>query len=288
MRLDHVTLSRVIDLSNIVVRIKNYKLHTSLSDDNSNLEPPDPISNSEVKRVNANGSAGSPCVRVGNRQTFFFKAFSLSGSLFFYLKYNVFMIIGLTGGIGSGKSAAASFFMDLGINVLDADHVSRDALEINSPGYELFINAFGSSYLDKNNLIDRAKLRSTIFSNKDKKLQLENIIHPIVKESILDFIKKSKSPYTIIMVPLIFETNTAKNYSRILIIDCDIDTQISRTTHRDAQNTSEVMNIINKQASREERLSIADDIILNSSSLDSLREQVLTLHNKYMEIINNG
>lgn len=198
------------------------------------------------------------------------------------------MIIGLTGGIGSGKSAAASFFMDLGINVLDADHVSRDALEINSPGYELFINAFGSSYLDKNNLIDRAKLRSTIFSNKDKKLQLENIIHPIVKESILDFIKKSKSPYTIIMVPLIFETNTAKNYSRILIIDCDIDTQISRTTHRDAQNTSEVMNIINKQASREERLSIADDIILNSSSLDSLREQVLTLHNKYMEIINNG
>ena len=288
MRLDHVTLSRVIDLSNIVVRIKNYKLHTSLSDDNSNLEPPDPISNSEVKRVNANGSAGSPCVRVGNRQAFFFKAFSLSGSLFFYLKYNVFMIIGLTGGIGSGKSAAASFFMDLGINVLDADHVSRDALEINSPGYELFINAFGSSYLDKNNLIDRAKLRSTIFSNKDKKLQLENIIHPIVKESILDFIKKSKSPYTIIMVPLIFETNTAKNYSRILIIDCDIDTQISRTTHRDAQNTSEVMNIINKQASREERLSIADDIILNSSSLDSLREQVLTLHNKYMEIINNG
>ena len=288
MRLDHVTLSRVIDLSNIVVRIKNYKLHTSLSDDNSNLEPPDPISNSEVKRVNANGSAGSPCVRVGNRQTFFFKAFSLSGSLFFYLKYNVFMIIGLTGGIGSGKSAAASFFMDLGINVLDADHVSRDALEINSPGYELFINAFGSSYLDKNNLIDRAKLRSTIFSNKDKKLQLENIIHPIVKESILDFIKKSKSPYTIIMVPLIFETNTANNYSRILIIDCDIDTQISRTTHRDAQNTSEVMNIINKQASREERLSIADDIILNSSSLDSLREQVLTLHNKYMEIINNG
>ena len=288
MRLDHVTLSRVIDLSNIVVRIKNYKLHTSLSDDNSNLEPPDPISNSEVKRVNANGSAGSPCVRVGNRQAFFFKAFSLSGSLFFYLKYNVFMIIGLTGGIGSGKSAAASFFMDLGINVLDADHVSRDALEINSPGYELFINAFGSSYLDKNNLIDRAKLRSTIFSNKDKKLQLENIIHPIVKESILDFIKKSKSPYTIIMVPLIFETNTANNYSRILIIDCDIDTQISRTTHRDAQNTSEVMNIINKQASREERLSIADDIILNSSSLDSLREQVLTLHNKYMEIINNG
>ena len=198
------------------------------------------------------------------------------------------MIIGLTGGIGSGKSAAASFFMDLGIGVLDADDVSRDALEINSPGYELFINAFGSSYLDKNNLIDRAKLRSTIFSNKDKKLQLENIIHPIVKESILDFIKKSQSPYTIIMVPLIFETNTAKNYSRILIIDCDIDTQISRTTHRDAQNTSEVMNIINKQASREERLSIADDIILNSSSLDSLREQVLTLHNKYMEIINNG
>jgi len=198
------------------------------------------------------------------------------------------MIIGLTGGIGSGKSAAASFFMDLGINVLDADHVSRDALEVNSPGYQLFIKVFGSSYLDKNNSIDRVKLRSTIFTNPDKKLQLENIIHPIVRDSILHFIEKSESPYTIIMVPLIFETNSANNYSRILNIDCDIDTQILRTTHRDAQNTSEVMNIINKQASREERLSIADDTILNSSSLDFLRDQVLTVHNKYMEIIKNG
>lgn len=198
------------------------------------------------------------------------------------------MIIGLTGGIGSGKSAAASFFMDLGINVLDADHVSRDALKVNSPGYQLFINVFGSSYLDKNNSIDRVKLRSTIFTNPDKKLQLENIIHPIVRDSILHFIEKSESPYTIIMVPLIFETNSANNYSRILNIDCDIDTQILRTTHRDAQNTSEVMNIINKQASREERLSIADDTILNSSSLDFLRDQVLTVHNKYMEIIKNG
>ena len=90
------------------------------------------------------------------------------------------------------------------------------------------------------------------------------------------------------MVPLIFETNSANNYSRILNIDCDIATQILRTTHRDAQNTSEVMNIINKQASRQERLSIADDTILNSSSLDFLRDQVLTVHNKYMEIIKNG
>ena len=198
------------------------------------------------------------------------------------------MIIGLTGGIGSGKSAAASFFMDLGINVLDADHVSRDALEVGSTGYDLFINVFGSSYLDENNSIDRAQLRSVIFSNPEKKLQLENIIHPIVRDSILDFIDKSQSPYTIIMVPLIFETNSANNYSRILNIDCDIDTQILRTTHRDSQNTLEVMNIINKQASREERLSIADDTILNSSSLNSLKDQVLIVHNKYMEIIKNG
>jgi dephospho-CoA kinase len=198
------------------------------------------------------------------------------------------MIIGLTGGIGSGKSAAASFFMDLGINVLDADHVSRDALEVGSTGYDLFINVFGSSYLDENNSIDRAQLRSVIFSNPEKKLQLENIIHPIVRDSILDFIDKSQSPYTIIMVPLIFETNSANNYSRILNIDCDIDTQILRTTYRDAQNTLEVMNIINKQASREERLSIADDTILNSSSLNSLKDQVLIVHNKYMEIIKNG
>ena len=198
------------------------------------------------------------------------------------------MIIGLTGGIGSGKSAASSFFMDLGIDVLDADHVARDALRINSPGYDLFIEEFGSSFLDDSKDIDRKKLRATIFKNPDKKLKLENIIHPIVKDSILDFIDKSKSPYTIIMVPLIFETNSATNYNRVLVIDCDIDTQVARTTARDNQKTSEVMNGINKQASREDRLSIADDIILNSSSLEFLHEQVLFVHNKYMEIIKNA
>jgi dephospho-CoA kinase len=90
------------------------------------------------------------------------------------------------------------------------------------------------------------------------------------------------------MVPLIFETNSATNYNRVLVIDCDIDTQVARTTARDNQKTSEVMNVINKQASREDRLSIADDIILNSSSLEFLHEQVLFVHNKYMEIIKNA
>ena len=99
-----------------------------MPDDNSNLEPPDPISNSEVKRVNANGSAGSPCVRVGNRQAFSLKASSLLESLFFYLKYNVCMIIGLTGGIGSGKSAAADCFIELGIDVIDAELLQRNTL----------------------------------------------------------------------------------------------------------------------------------------------------------------
>jgi dephospho-CoA kinase len=197
------------------------------------------------------------------------------------------MIVGLTGGIGSGKSAAANFFMDLGIDIIDADLVAKNALKKNSKGYSLFIEKFGNKYLDNKRNIDRQLLRKDIFSNQTNKDILEDIVHPIVYDEILDFIANKQSPYCVVMVPLIFETNSSKNYDRILLIDCDTETQIARSSKRDNQNPVDINKIISKQATRDQRLSIADDIILNTSSLKDLYNNVLKIHNKYLELLNN-
>ena len=198
------------------------------------------------------------------------------------------MIIGLTGGIGSGKSAAAGLFKDIGVDLIDADDLARDALNRNSKGYKLFIEQFGDKYLDEYKNINRELIRKLIFNDSAAKSKLENIIHPIVRSGIEAFIKNTKSDYCIIVVPLIFETNSSKLYDRVLVIDCDVGVQISRTSIRDNQAKSEIENIVNRQASREQRLSIADEVIVNNGSLDLLRNEVLKIHKKYMEIIKNG
>ena len=198
------------------------------------------------------------------------------------------MIIGLTGGIGSGKSAAAALFEDIGVDLIDADDLARDSLSINSEGYKLFIEEFGDKYLDENKNINRELIRKLIFNDSNAKSKLESIIHPIVRSGIETFIKNKKSDYCIIVVPLIFETNSSKIYDRVLVIDCDVDVQISRTSKRDNQTKSDIENIINKQATREQRLSIADDVIVNNGSLDLLSNEVLKIHKKYLEIVKNG
>ena len=198
------------------------------------------------------------------------------------------MIIGLTGGIGSGKSAAAKLFKDIGIDLIDADDLARDSLSIDSEGYKLFIEEFGDKYLDEKKNINRESIRKLIFNDSDAKSKLENIIHPIVRSGIETFIKNKKSDYCIIVVPLIFETNSSKIYDRVLVIDCDVGVQISRTSKRDNQTKSDIENIVNKQATREQRLSIADDVIVNNGSLDLLRNEVLKIHKKYLEIVKNG
>ena len=198
------------------------------------------------------------------------------------------MIVGLTGGIGSGKSAAANFFVELGVDLIDADDLAKNVLNKNSKGYELFINEFGKQYLDNDKNIDRDLLRKTIFNDSNKKNKLENIIHPQVRSGIEEFIKTSKSDYCIVVVPLIYETRSSSYYDRILVIDCDEEIQINRSAIRDNTENKEIKKIISKQASREERLSIADDVILNNRTLDSLKEEVIKLHKKYIKMLNHG
>ena len=194
------------------------------------------------------------------------------------------MIVGLTGGIGSGKSAAGKYFVELGIDVIDADHVSRNILDENTKAKELFVKNFGEGFLDHNNNIDRDLLRTEIFINKDKKNKLESIIHPIVKEEIIEFINQSESIYKIIMVPLIYETNSKDFYDKIIVIDSDESNQVERASQRDNKSREDIINIINNQASREQRNSIADEIILNNSTLDDLKNQVIKIHQKLLGI----
>ena len=194
------------------------------------------------------------------------------------------MIVGLTGGIGSGKSAAGKYFVELGIDVIDADDISKNILDENIKAKELFIKNFGDKFLDKNNNIDRALIRSEIFINEEKKNILESIIHPIVREEITKFINQSDSIYKLIMVPLIYETNSQDFYDKIIVVDCNEENQILRASERDNKSKENIINIINNQASRENRNSIADEIILNDSTLDNLRNQVIRVHQKLLGI----
>ena len=194
------------------------------------------------------------------------------------------MIVGLTGGIGSGKSVAGDFFIELGIDVIDADYVSKNILDDNESAKKLFLEQFGEKFIDKNNNVDRALLRDEIFKNENKKEALESIIHPLVREEIFNFIENSNSVYKIIMVPLIYETNSQDFYDKIVVVDCKEENQIIRASKRDNKTKNDIINIMKNQASSDERMSIADEVIKNDSSLDDLKKQVIKVHQKLLGI----
>ena len=194
------------------------------------------------------------------------------------------MLVGLTGGIGSGKSVAGDFFIELGIDVIDADHVSKNILDDNESAKKLFLEQFGEKFIDKNNNVDRALLRDEIFKNENKKEALESIIHPLVREEIFNFIENSNSVYKIIMVPLIYETNSQDFYDKIVVVDCKEENKIIRASKRDNKTKNDIINIMKNQASSDERMSIADEVIKNDSSLDDLKKQVIKVHQKLLGI----
>lgn len=192
------------------------------------------------------------------------------------------MIVGLTGGIGSGKSAAANFFQNEGITVIDADDLSREVIEQDTPGFEKIVDCFGSAIIDSDGSINRAFLRQEVFDDEKKKKLLESIIHPLVRDLMIEKIAASQSPYSIIMVPLIFETNSMNNYNRILVIDCDPIVQLERAMLRDKNSKIQIQKIIDSQCSREERISIANDIISNNDSLENLKIRSIAMHKFYL------
>ena len=194
-------------------------------------------------------------------------------------------IVGLTGGIGSGKSVVSTKFLSLQINVNDADIASRKIVEPGQPALVEIENHFGSDILTKEGFLNRGKLREVIFSDPKEKKWLESILHPKIREYLVQEIKGSSSPYSILVSPLLLETNQYQLCSRILLVDVPRGIQVKRTVLRDKVPESQVEKIILSQMDREERLEKADDVLLNTGTVLELEEQVLELHKKYLQML---
>ena len=194
-------------------------------------------------------------------------------------------IVGLTGGIGSGKSVVSTKFLSLQINVNDADIASRKIVEPGQPALVEIENHFGSDILTKEGFLNRGKLREVIFSDPKEKKWLESILHPKIREYLVQEIKGSSSPYSILVSPLLLETNQYQLCSRILLVDVPRGIQVKRTVLRDKVPESQIEKIILSQMDREERLEKADDVLLNTGTVLELEEQVLELHKKYLQML---
>ena len=197
------------------------------------------------------------------------------------------MLVGLTGGIGSGKSLAGDFFKSKKIDVIDADDLAHIALAREGKGYKNFLDVFGKTFLDENSEIDRKILREHIFKNQEMKNKLESIVHPIVQDGILDFINKSQSRYRIIIVPLIAETKSSSFYDRVLAIECKKEIQIERASKRDSSNEKQILKIIKSQASTEDRNKIANDVIKNNGTKEEFIKLLEDVHTKYLMLADN-
>jgi len=197
------------------------------------------------------------------------------------------LIIGMTGGIGSGKSEASKIFASLNIEVIDLDKISREITEKDHEAIEEIKTLFGQSLFNKENELDRKKLRDMIFSDKNLKIKLENILHP----KILAEVKKklsifSDERYVVIDIPLLFETNQyVPLISRSLVIDCELSNQIKRARKRDGMEIAMVQSIISQQVDRNTRIQRGDDVILNDGSIESLEDSIKKLHEKYLNLV---
>lgn len=192
------------------------------------------------------------------------------------------LIIGLTGGIGSGKSIASDKFSSLGITVVDADVASRTVVEPGMPALKEIESHFGSEIIGDDGLLNRTKLREIIASDADERKWLESILHPRIGEQITKEISESTSPYTLFVAPLLLETNSHEICSRVVVVDVTKEVQITRTAERDKVSHNQVELMVAAQMEREKRLEKADDVLLNNGTIGELEKQVEELHKKYL------
>jgi len=192
------------------------------------------------------------------------------------------MIVGLTGGIGSGKTAVSDLFQDLGITIVDADLASRVVVEKGREELNKIAKHFGEDILNSNGELDRAKLREVIFKSEEEKLWLESLLHPAIASQIQKELDSSKSPYTILVSPLLLETDQKNFCSTVLVVDVPVEIQIERTSKRDNVSEEQIKSIIASQIDRDSRLEQADEVILNDGSIQSLESKVQELHKKFL------
>jgi dephospho-CoA kinase len=186
--------------------------------------------------------------------------------------------IGLTGGIGCGKSTACDLFTQFGAPIIDTDELARLAVTKDSFTLNKLTTEFGESILLPDGNLDRSKMREIVFSDPELRFKLESIVHPEIRRLLLLQLKNLSAPYVIIAIPLLLEKNWQDAVDRILVIDCSVESQINRTLIRDSDSKEGIQRIIDTQIGRDERLISADDVIYNDSDLPALQTQVEKLH----------
>ncbi|BDY06665.1 dephospho-CoA kinase [Ferrimonas sp. YFM] len=193
------------------------------------------------------------------------------------------LLIGLTGGIGSGKTTVANLFADRGIELIDADIIAREVVAPGSDGLKAIVDHFGKEMLSRGEL-DRAALRARVFNNPQELQWLNNLIHPLVRTTMTERGKAAASPYALLVIPLLVENGLQSLVERVLVVDLPEEEQLRRTMSRDSNDRALVEKIMANQASREQRLAAADDRIDNGGNLADLNTQVERLHQHYLTL----
>lgn len=193
--------------------------------------------------------------------------------------------IGLTGGIGSGKSSASGLFQKLGAGVVDTDQIAHDLTGPGGAAIAEIRGQFGTDYIAADGGLDRAKMRRLVFNDGTAKKKLETLLHPQIRKQALARIAEAREPYVLVVVPLLFETGAYRELvSRVLVVDCPEELQIARTMQRSRLTTDEVRAIMAAQLPRNERLARADDVLHNDDDMDALRHQIGILHDRYLAL----
>lgn len=193
------------------------------------------------------------------------------------------LIIGLTGGIASGKTTIANLFQEhFSIDIVDADIIARQVVDIGTPGLSAVIEHFGDNILQDDGHLNRGALRERIFADPIEKQWLNTTLHPLINQKMTEQLKQVKSPYGLLVVPLLIENQLQSMVDRVLVVDVDEQTQISRTMARDKVNEQQARAILAAQATRAERLATADDVIKNEAKNQQLLPQITELHQKYL------
>lgn len=195
-------------------------------------------------------------------------------------------IVGLTGGIGSGKSTVAQHFIELGIACIDADQTAREVVQPGAAALKAISEHFGESILLTDGSLDRRQLRDKVFADEQARQWLNDLLHPLIRQRMLQQCQEAIGPYCILMVPLLFENNLQSLVQRTLVIDVDEATQIRRTMQRDHTTEAQVQAIISSQCSRQKRLTLADDILFNGDNVTSEQRQnaINKLHQTYLSL----
>ncbi|MCU8463126.1 dephospho-CoA kinase [Vibrio vulnificus] len=193
------------------------------------------------------------------------------------------LVIGLTGGIASGKTTVANLFQQhFAIDIVDADIVARQVVAPGSAGLTAIVDHFGVDILTNEGELDRGQLRQRIFAHSEEKQWLNALLHPMIRRKMIEDLAQVSSPYALLVVPLLVENQLQTLCDRVLVVDVEEKTQLQRTMDRDGVDEQQVRAILKAQASRHERLALADDVIKNESKDQDLLQQITDLHQKYL------